>query len=174
MKCKKCNTEIEKNWNFCPICGSAIKKAVTIPFKINLSGDFDDFDEIFEQTFKEVNRIFKAFGFPGQLEIKTSKKVPIKLKPQNQEQQQEKERIIRFIEEPKTKIERTPSSINVELQLPGVGTMSNISIKKLEESIEIRAYAGDKMYFKLIPVRPGADISERKFANDVLTIKIKM
>jgi hypothetical protein len=190
-KCKKCNADIDEKWSFCPKCGAAVTRAVAIPFRININNndfeDFGDFDEIFEQTFKEVDKMFKSFGFPGELNLTirtegkpaVKKQIPLKktehalIKTEQQKQPSLEQRHIKQVEEPETKMERSPSGLNIELQLPGVGAIKNVSIKKLEESIEIKAYAGDKMYFKVIPISPDADISEKKFANDVLTIKIK-
>ena len=36
--------------------------------------------------------------------------------------------------------------------MPGVTNLKDIMINKLQNSIEIRAFAKDKAYFKLIPV----------------------
>lgn len=55
-------------------------------------------------------------------------------------------------EEAKTKIKRLSDVIIYEISLPGVKDIRDVVIKKLENSIEIKAIAKDKIYFKLIPV----------------------
>lgn len=54
--------------------------------------------------------------------------------------------------EPKTSVKRLSNTIIYEINLPGVKSLEDLSIVKLEHSIEIKAVAKDKAYFKLIPV----------------------
>ncbi|MEM2772259.1 MAG: hypothetical protein QXR88_00180, partial [Candidatus Pacearchaeota archaeon] len=55
-------------------------------------------------------------------------------------------------EEAKYKIKRLGNVIIYEINLPGVKSLDDIEIKKLENSIEIKAIGKDKVYFKLIPI----------------------
>ncbi len=55
-------------------------------------------------------------------------------------------------EEPKIDMRRFPDRIVYEIEIPGVNSTEDISIVPLENSIEIKALAKDKSYFKLIPV----------------------
>jgi len=55
-------------------------------------------------------------------------------------------------EEPKTNIRRLSNKVLYEIDMPGVESTENISIIKLENSIEIKAIAKEKSYFKLIPI----------------------
>lgn len=54
--------------------------------------------------------------------------------------------------EAETKVRRMTNRIIYEIELPGVDSLKNVSISKLENSIEIKAFSKDKAYFKLIPV----------------------
>ena len=54
--------------------------------------------------------------------------------------------------EPKTNVKRLSNTVIYEINMPGVKSLDDISIVKLENSIEIKAVAKDKAYFKLIPV----------------------
>ncbi|MEK6830289.1 MAG: zinc-ribbon domain-containing protein [Nanoarchaeota archaeon] len=54
--------------------------------------------------------------------------------------------------EPSTNIRRLANKIIYELDIPGVKSMEDISITKLENSIEVKAVAGNKAYSKLIPI----------------------
>jgi hypothetical protein len=60
----------------------------------------------------------------------------------------------------------------VDLDLPGVKGLEDISIKKLEESIEVRAFAGDKGYFKILSIPKDAKMIDKSFDESRLTIKI--
>ena len=60
----------------------------------------------------------------------------------------------------------------VDLDLPGVKGLDDISIKKLEESIEVRAFAGDRGYFKILSIPKEAKLIDKSFQANRLTIKI--
>jgi HSP20 family molecular chaperone IbpA len=55
-------------------------------------------------------------------------------------------------EEPSTNIRRLSDGLIYEIKIPGVNSVKDISINKLENSIEIKAVSKDKAYFKLIPI----------------------
>ncbi len=55
-------------------------------------------------------------------------------------------------EEPLTNISRLSDKVVYEINLLGVKSINDISIIKLEKSIEIKAVAKDKVYFKLITI----------------------
>ncbi len=55
-------------------------------------------------------------------------------------------------EEPKTNIRRLSNMVIYELEIPGVKSAEDISIIKLENSIEIKAIAKNKAYSKIIPI----------------------
>lgn len=55
-------------------------------------------------------------------------------------------------EEPSTSIRRLSDRIIYEIKIPGVKSIKNISINRLENSIEIKAVSKNKAYFKLIPI----------------------
>ncbi|MEM3405420.1 MAG: hypothetical protein QW117_00375 [Candidatus Pacearchaeota archaeon] len=55
-------------------------------------------------------------------------------------------------QEAETKVRRLSNRIIYEINLPGVKNIKNVFINKLENSIEIKAFSKEKVYFKLIPV----------------------
>ncbi len=55
-------------------------------------------------------------------------------------------------EEAETSVRRLSQKIVYEIALPGVQKLEDIIISKLESSIEIKAIAPDKIFFKLIPL----------------------
>lgn len=78
---------------------------------------------------------------------------PKKVQPNNEFSQ---ENIKKFSElpkqEPLANIRRLSNKVIYELDVPGVKSLKDISIIKLENSIEIKAVAKDKAYKKLIPI----------------------
>jgi len=55
-------------------------------------------------------------------------------------------------EEAKTNIRRLSDRILYEIHLPGVKTLEDIMINRLENSIEVKAFTDKKSYFKILPV----------------------
>ncbi|MCK5043939.1 hypothetical protein KAR52_02985 [Candidatus Pacearchaeota archaeon] len=54
--------------------------------------------------------------------------------------------------EPSTKIRRFADKVVYEIDVPEIKSINDISVTKLETSIEIKAIAKDKVYSKLIPI----------------------
>lgn len=54
--------------------------------------------------------------------------------------------------EPKTDIRRFSNKVVYEIKMPGVKSIKDISIIQLENSIEIKALAKDKVFHKIIPI----------------------
>jgi len=167
-KCRNCGEKIDNDWNFCPHCGEvATKKSKNI---------FDEIDKHFEGVdrtlnFKPIKGIsitisgdgtkpeieVKNFGHRAEKPIEKIKERPV--------------RIPKITEEPETVIEKIGNRQIVNIKLPGV-KMEDIEIRRLEQSIKVKAFAGDKAYFKLIPIPSNASIN-RTFENDMLKIEVQ-
>ena len=72
--------------------------------------------------------------------------------------------------EPQTKVRRLTDRIVYEIDLPGINSIKDIILRKLENSIEIKAYAKDKAYFKLIPI--SLPIRRYKVENEKLILEL--
>jgi HSP20 family molecular chaperone IbpA len=80
-------------------------------------------------------------------------------------------RIPKTTEEPEAKVEKSGDKQVVTIKLPGVCEEKDIEIKRLEQSLEVKAFAGTKAYFKLIPVGQNSTIT-KKFKSGVLMLEI--
>jgi len=74
-------------------------------------------------------------------------------------------------EEPETKVRRLTDKIVYEISLPGVKDEKDVIINKLQNSIEIKAFAKDKVYFKLIPL--ALTIKNYRLENEKLILELK-
>ena len=88
-----------------------------------------------------------------------------------------KEKIKKFAnlerKEPKTNIRRLSNKMIYEIEIPGVKSLDDVSIIKLENSIEIKAISKNKAYTKTIPINlpiTNYDLSEGKL---ILELGIK-
>ncbi len=177
-KCKNCNIKTEKIWVFCPNCASPLKE------EGNRKGIFQKVDK----EFRQIDRLFdlqnhklimkdplKSRGVS--ITITADNTSPPKIDVQtygNQRHHHHHEKPVRIpktTEEPDAKIQKTQNKQIITLNLPDVKSLEDIEIKQLQQSIEIKAFAGDKAYFKLIPIPSNAMVNN-EFKNGVLKIEV--
>lgn len=72
--------------------------------------------------------------------------------------------------EPKTDIRRFSNKVVYEIKMPGVKSPEDISIIQLENSIEIKALANKKVFYKIIPIN--LPISKYNLSGGVLTLEL--
>ncbi|MEX0920714.1 MAG: zinc ribbon domain-containing protein [Candidatus Pacearchaeota archaeon] len=73
-------------------------------------------------------------------------------------------------EEPKTEIRRLSDKVIYELKLPGVKSLKDISISRLENSIEIKALGKNKVFQKIITLN--LPIKKYKFLKKKLVLEL--
>ncbi len=157
-KCGFCRKPIKEEFNYCPYCGNPLK---------NIDEFFDELDRIIEKEFEKLEKMF-GFAIP-KIKIYPKRKNKFEIRPGEKPLERTPEG---KVEEPKTEIIDKDGYRIIRIKLPGVKSENNIEIKRLEESIEIRARSKDKTYFKIIPVKP-RNISQMSFDNEELTIAVK-
>ncbi len=74
-------------------------------------------------------------------------------------------------EEASTSVRRLSNKIIYEIDLPGVKSMEDVIINKLENSIEIKAIGKDRAFFKLLPVN--LPIINYKLEKDKLLLELR-
>jgi HSP20 family molecular chaperone IbpA len=75
-------------------------------------------------------------------------------------------------EEPKTEIRRSGNRVIVDIILPGVKNQSYIDVDELENSIEVKAVAGGRGYFKIIKKPEFSKIVKKTFDDGVLHMEL--
>jgi BMFP domain-containing protein YqiC len=191
-KCKKCGKEIERNFVYCPYCGYRQKEPDGLldeieEFSMPIPFGFFNFDKIFkdlmrqiDEQMREIDKQIKPQMNRG-ISIKISfdgetPKINIEKIGKEKKKELEDKKILKEIpeieklprEEAKTKIKRLRDFIIYEIDLPGIKSIDDVEIKKLENSIEIKAIGKDKVYFKLIPI--SLPIVKYYFKDEVLYI----
>jgi HSP20 family molecular chaperone IbpA len=115
----------------------------------------------------------KTYGEYKKLEPEIKRRLGVKV-PIEEVEEEEKEieyKPPKTTEEPEAKVSREGNRTIIEIKLPDVEKEEDINVKKLEQSIEIRARAKDKLYFKLIPM--AGEIVRKSFKDGVLKIEIE-
>lgn len=74
-------------------------------------------------------------------------------------------------EEPKASIRRLESKVVVDIEIPGVESEKNVDVKELENSVEVKAIAGDRAYFKILTKPSNFRLSEKKFGKGRLHLE---
>lgn len=182
MNCQ-CGKNIDKKWNFCPYCGRRIDKGFRFKFP-GFSRKEENIEDEFQMMNKQVEQMFKMFGLPGKVNVKVMRGEPGGMVPVQPRTMQKKKKIkaesppeepkkVKEMLEPITKMTKTVDGLKTVMQLPGVKSGKDVKIRKFTESIEIRAYADQRGYFKVIPVGPNSEIIDKKFANEMLKLVIK-
>ncbi|MFC1710771.1 zinc ribbon domain-containing protein [Nanoarchaeota archaeon] len=109
-------------------------------FRLSINGqeiNFDDQGSMFQQPVKSRSKEQKPTKQAKLIKLtKEKQKKFVKLKKK----------------EPLTHIRRLADKVIYEINMPGVRSIKDISITRLENSIEIKAIAKDKAYQKLIPI----------------------
>lgn len=174
-KCRGCGEKVRDNWQYCPYCGEPLKELKIKPeaFLEDMGKEFKKLDKIgFPKVFmkpREGITITISSGRP--LEIKTRRIEP-KVKKEVEPEVKRPLRIAKITEEPETKIERLGNKQIIQIKLPEVKSQDDIEINVFEQSIEIKAFAGDKGYFKLIPIPSNAEILRKEFKDNILKIEV--
>ncbi|MEM7827630.1 MAG: zinc ribbon domain-containing protein, partial [Candidatus Aenigmatarchaeota archaeon] len=177
-KCKNCGNKVDRKWIFCPYCSSPLKE-------IKEKDIFQEVDKEFRQIDKMVEAKIpkfilkpplkaKGFGITITMDNISPPKINVRTygEPKHHSKYEEKPvRVPKVTEEPETKIQRIQNKQIITLNLPDVKNLDDIEIRQLQQSIEIKAFAGDKAYFKLIPVPSNATINN-EFKDGVLKIEI--
>jgi HSP20 family molecular chaperone IbpA len=117
----------------------------------------------------------KTYGDYKKLEPEIKRRLGVNV-PIEEVDEEEKERGEEYeppktTEEPEAKVIREGNRTIIEIKLPDVEREEDINVKKLEQSIEIRARAKDKLYFKLLPI--SGEIVGKSFKDGVLKIEIE-
>lgn len=110
---------------------------------------------------KEVTPFFNQVK-----ENKIPKKIlPINFSPEKLKKFQSSKK-----KEPKTQIRRIGDKVSYELDVPGVDSIDNISIIRLENGIEVKALGKDKAYSKIINVN--LPLSRYMLSNEKLMLEL--
>lgn len=116
------------------------------------------------KRFGDVGRegVHEVRQMPGILEEKPKRESPIKRifsKPPER------------MEEPNVNVNKTDSGVLVEIELPGVKSRDDIEIKHMENSVEVKALAGGKAYFKIIKKPSMSRLVDKRFEKGKLLLE---
>ncbi len=74
-------------------------------------------------------------------------------------------------EEPKADVRRIGDSVSVDITMPGVKSQEYVEVNELESSVEVKATAGDKAYFKILTKPAQFRLSLKSFKDGQLHLE---
>ncbi len=158
MFCDYCGNALSSKWKYCPYCGKKIK------------GEPDIFDVLFRDGVAGFSiRITSTNGEKPHTRVNQFGAVRV---PVEEPEEKEKVRLIpQKVLEPEGKAQKVGHHTLIRVKLPGVKE-EDVDVRKLEESIEIKAYREQEAYFKQFQVPHDARIISKHMEGDELVVEV--
>ncbi len=77
----------------------------------------------------------------------------------------------RVTEEPKADVRRIGDRVSVDIEMPSVKDTGDIEVRELGSSVEVKAVAGDKAYFKILTKPENLRLSGKSFGDGKLHLE---
>ena len=78
-----------------------------------------------------------------------------------------------IIEEPESVLRRNRNKITIKVRMPGI-TEKDIKVNKYENSIEVRGYSTDKLYYTSFEVPNNSEILSKNLIEDIFTLILRV
>ena len=179
-KCNHCKRNMKDSWNYCPNCGAYVDKPLTMGnilrkqmdiLRVLMSG-VDSGEEmapprpmggitirIDSRGMNQPNiQVFPkpvAAGHPNDYQMK---KPPERKLPDN-------------IIEPEVKVKRLAKEMTFTIPLPDVKSPNDVELSRFSDSMEVRAFANDMGYFKILNIPSNHRLIEKTFSDGNLNLK---
>lgn len=167
MVCDYCGNVLSDKWKYCPYCGKKIK------------GEADERD-LFNSLFRDgitgfSIRITSVEGEKPKVRVNRFGPVRVPIEWTEEEDSEEEEKSPLFIPqkvlEPEGMVQQIGQHTLIRVRLPGVKE-NDVSVRKLAESVEIKAYKNDEAYFKQFQVPHTAKIISKHMDGDELIVEV--
>ena len=157
MFCDYCGNALSGKWKYCPYCGKKIK------------GEPDIFDVLFRDGITGFSiRITSMNGEKPRTRVNRFGAVRV---PVEEPEKETVRRIPQKVLEPQGKAQKVGHHTLIRVKLPGVKE-EDVDVRKLEESIEIKAYRDHETYFKQFQVPHDARIISKHMDGDELVVEV--
>ena len=181
-KCRGCAEKVDKKFRYCPHCGASLKAGSEEDFGMLGSNDAGQVQEdlklpfgvekimggLIKQLEKQIGNmeVDKKTGMPKGFKIQIGRMPTGSMGPQVVQRQAQERKDVVIVSEKEaerranlervnaeSRVKRLGDVIIYEIEAPGVLKKDDVVITELETGIEIRAFAKDKCYVKIIPLK---------------------
>jgi len=196
-KCKECSEKVDRKFNYCPWCGASMKARSS---NMGMLGASDSPDKIVEDLklpmgldkimgglVKQLERqlgnmeLDKRTGLPKGVKIQIGR-VPaqgqvVQSKPAikktvtvvSEKENARRSKLKRV--DANSKVKRLGDVIIYDIETPGVRSEDDVVITELEAGIEVRVYAKDQCYVKVIPLK--VEVLGMKVSKERVLVELK-
>ncbi|MCK4555263.1 MAG: zinc ribbon domain-containing protein [Candidatus Aenigmarchaeota archaeon] len=188
MACEKCNIDTKDDWSFCPKCGHELKRSKVVDYGM---------EDVFASMANSLQNMTKRMLFEGMrpqgakapsgLTVKIVRGVPAtamrnqsaRIAPVQMNAPAKVTTPLKARPAPKKTIEpeatfnKLPGKLMVEVKTPGVESIEDVDVLEMGTSVEVRAYSGDTLYFKIINVPKKASVVSKKVESGKLVLEMK-
>jgi hypothetical protein len=161
MFCDYCGNFLSDKWRYCPYCGRKIR------------GEPDIFDFLSRGGIRKITiRVTPVEGENPRTNRVGAVRVPIE-EPEETSEEREEERIRSFerVLEPEGMTQQMGGHTLIRVKLPGVEE-KDVNVRKLAESVEIKAYKNKDAYFKQFQIPQTAKIISKYMEGDELIVEV--
>ncbi|MEA3342661.1 MAG: hypothetical protein U9Q92_00705 [archaeon] len=186
MICRNCRSDIgTKEWKYCPFCGESIlrkpmhqmgmqdvadkmlyglQKRLMRKLLATLASGFarEQKSPVRGFSVKVISGRGPAAQGAGQA-VSTRRKTDIDM---TKKRPTPKETL-----EPETSITELPGKLRADICVPGVEHLDDIDVLEFENSCEVRAYSGSKLYFKIIQIPKDLNLSGKSLSGKTLVLE---
>ncbi len=200
VECDSCGANTGKGWKYCPNCGASVGQDSQIFSEVfdMLAEQLSEVNKMFENQVEAIDlspwfkkgthgrgfsiKIITSGGRQPKVSIQTFgdvDKAQLKRKVYDElgfegggqvVERPVKRATPKTTEEPKANIKNISNKLVVDLELPKVKT-SDIEIREMPSSVEVKAVVGDKAYFKILTKPENKRITSKKFEKGVLHLE---
>ncbi len=186
MICRNCRSDIgTKEWKYCPFCGESIlkkpmyqmgmqdvadkmlyglQKRLMRKLLATLAGGFAH-----EQN--SPARGFSVKVISGRGPAAQGVKQATRTRKETSIDMTKKRPAPKETLEPETSITELPGKLRADVCVPGVEHLDDIDVLEFENSCEVRAYSGDKLYFKIIQIPKDLNLSGKSLSGKTLVLE---
>ncbi len=176
MKCLYCTSKLEPKWNFCPECGHTVDRHNTFVNLIHkhleqIKKRFSapTYDRDTKEPLGGITiSITTGFGHP-QVSVIPNRQTELSHYEARQKKTIERAKPKEIVE-PETFMKRVGNNIFVNVNLPEVKVEDDVEVNTLLNSVELRAYAGDKGYFKILDIPNSFGLADKKLKDGKLRL----
>lgn len=168
MNCNNCEKTIKNLWNYCPSCGTKTNSQIVEGMTL---------EDVFLNITKDLKTIFLNTKSLKQKNIQIAIKNPNnkQLIKTNKTRPKTTHKIPKNILEPETTIlENRAGKFRVKIHLPTIISQKNIELEFFDESCELKAYAKNKMYFKIIKIPFNLQLKTKTLKSENITLTFSL
>ena len=160
QKCKFCGEIISKNWNFCPNCGRPLHFTDS-----EMNGISIDLTKVVQKVIPQIlNGIANGGVFQPEQEAS---------RPYSKQKADKAMSDVSEVIEPEDLVSTHGDTIVHAISLPGVKSKHDIKVSKMQNSIEVRALNGKKLYLKILRRDKKEGVISEQFENENLVLVLR-